>query len=425
MSDLLEPLTRDGNRAVKNARRIAKKHKQKVIEPEHLLLGLLQVSGSQAETILADLRVRPDELRNRLAASIKLAARGNRPPPEIGYSGRGLKLSSESAAILSEAAAEAQAHRLDFVDPRLLILGMLRRPRSEAGQLLGQYGLTAEAFRERANIAETPPVETARFRRPDLSFRGVPIQISPIFLLLVIVAAISGYLTYAGIGNPGRTVFLFVVCGWIISVALHEFGHALVAYLGGDDSVVYQGYLTLNPLKYTHPVLSILFPVVFLLIGGIGLPGGAVYVNRAVIRSKWTNSLISAAGPIASLLCGLVLAVPFVFGWHQGLLALHFEFWAGVAFLVMLEITAIFINLVPLPGLDGFGILEPFLPPEIVRQVVAIRPYTFFILLILMISPTPLADEFWRSIWQVMFWINPDLGWLAGEGYQLFRFWSQ
>ena len=67
---------------------------------------------------------------------------------------------------------------------------------------------------------------------------------------------------------------------WKAQVALHEFGHALVAFWGGDRSVVDKGYLTLNPLKYTHPFLSLVLPMLILVLGGIGLPGGAVYINR-------------------------------------------------------------------------------------------------------------------------------------------------
>ena len=74
--------------------------------------------------------------------------------------------------------------------------------------------------------------------------------------------------------------FAIVLFGWIFSLCLHEFSHALVAYYGGDYTVREKGYLTFNPLKYTHPVFSIILPLVFLLLGGIGLPGGAVYIER-------------------------------------------------------------------------------------------------------------------------------------------------
>ena len=75
--------------------------------------------------------------------------------------------------------------------------------------------------------------------------------------------------------------FIVVLVGWIFSLCLHEFSHALVAYYGGDTTVREKGYLTFNPLKYTHPVYSLLLPMLFLLLGGIGLPGGAVYIENA------------------------------------------------------------------------------------------------------------------------------------------------
>ncbi len=92
------------------------------------------------------------------------------------------------------------------------------------------------------------------------------------------------------------TTFIVVIVGWIFSLCLHEFSHAVVAYYGGDTSVKDKGYLTFNPLKYTHPVYSIVLPVVFLLLGGIGLPGGAVYIETWRLRSKRWESCSLAGG---------------------------------------------------------------------------------------------------------------------------------
>ncbi|HEY9616580.1 MAG TPA: hypothetical protein V6C64_07060, partial [Microcoleaceae cyanobacterium] len=78
--------------------------------------------------------------------------------------------------------------------------------------------------------------------------------------------------------------------GWIISICVHEFGHAIVAYWGGDTSVKDKGYLTLNPIKYAHPVLSLLLPLVFLLLGGIPLPGAAVYIDSRQLRGRGWQS---------------------------------------------------------------------------------------------------------------------------------------
>src|SRR5689334_2297001 len=104
-------------------------------------------------------------------------------------------------------------------------------------------------------------------------------------------------------------VVLFICFGWMLSLCLHEFGHAIVAYWGGDTSVKDKGYLTLNPLKYTDPNLSLLMPMLFLLIGGIALPGGAVYINHNRLRNRFWQSAVSAAGPIADIILACLLSL--------------------------------------------------------------------------------------------------------------------
>ncbi len=93
-------------------------------------------------------------------------------------------------------------------------------------------------------------------------------------------------------------VAVFVCLGWVLSLCLHEFGHAITAYWGGDTSVKDKGYLTLNPFKYTDPGLSLFMPLLFLLLGGFALPGGAVYIDNSKLRNRWWNSAVSAAGSV-------------------------------------------------------------------------------------------------------------------------------
>ena len=89
-------------------------------------------------------------------------------------------------------------------------------------------------------------------------------------------------------------MFLFVVFGWLLSLCLHEYAHALVGYRGGDYGVIHRGYLQLNPLKYTNAVLSIVLPIVFIIFGGIALPGGAVLIDHHRLRSKrWDTASAS------------------------------------------------------------------------------------------------------------------------------------
>jgi len=145
--------------------------------------------------------------------------------------------------------------------------------------------------------------------------------------------------------------FAIVLIGWIFSLCLHEFFHALVAYYGGDTTVKEKGYLTFNPLKYTHPLYSIILPLLFLVMGGIGLPGGAVYIETWRLRSRTWRSLVALAGPMANLLMGILLGivlrfVPYDPGNNNSPVP-------GIAFLALLQFSALVLNLIPLPPFDG------------------------------------------------------------------------
>ena len=177
-----------------------------------------------------------------------------------------------------------------------------------------------------------------------------------------------------------------IVCfGWIFSLCLHEFGHAIVAYWGGDTSVKSKGYLTFNPLKYTDPGYSLVLPVLFLLMGGIGLPGGAVYINQRKLRNKWWQSAVSAAGPSANILIAILLAIP-LWNFSNNIPVenrLNSElFWASsLAFLVYLQVFAAIFNLLPMPGLDGYGIVEPWLPQSLQVQFNSFRKYSTLVII--------------------------------------------
>src|ERR1700733_14831131 len=93
-----------------------------------------------------------------------------------------------------------------------------------------------------------------------------------------------------------------MLIGWVMSVVLHELGHGIVGYLGGDYTIRERGGLSLNPLQYIDPVMSILLPAIFLLMGGIPLPGGVTYIRQDLLRSKLWRSATYAAGPAMNFL---------------------------------------------------------------------------------------------------------------------------
>ncbi|MDG4827200.1 site-2 protease family protein [Asanoa sp. WMMD1127] len=259
------------------------------------------------------------------------------------------------------------------------------------------------------------------WRRHDPLVLGVPrsaFRPSGIFLAIVAVFALSGLMAWHQV-TPRLAVFVFVISGWLVSLCLHEYAHALVAYRSGDTDVAHRGYLTLNPLKYSNVLLSIILPLVVVVLGGIGLPGGAVWVDHAAIRGRLRKSLISLAGPATNLLFTLVLLIPFAFDpdvWA------HLEFWAGVGLLAFLQLTATVLNLLPVPGLDGGNALQPWLKPNTRRMYDVLAPYGFILLFVLLWEPT-----INRIFFNAVFAVGDVLGldrYLYALGFDLLRFWQ-
>jgi Zn-dependent protease len=198
---------------------------------------------------------------------------------------------------------------------------------------------------------------------------------------------------------------------------LHEFSHAVVAYYGGDTSVKDKGYLTFNPLKYTHPVYSIVLPVVFLLLGGIGLPGGAVYIETWRLRSKRWESAVSLAGPAANLVLAILLAIVLNF-----LPVSSNGIWPGLAFLALVQVSALVLNLIPVPPFDGYRALAPFINQTL---RINIDQYSNIIMMVVFVVLwyVPFVNNFF---WLVVGWISLRLQIplsLAMLGLSQFQFW--
>jgi Zn-dependent protease len=243
---------------------------------------------------------------------------------------------------------------------------------------------------------------------------------SPIFWAIVGLTVVGGALAYWVGDDVGPlaylSVFVLVIAGWVVSLCLHEFGHAFTAWKFGDRDIALRGYLDLDPRRYSHPVLSIVLPIAITVIGGIGLPGAAVYVRTSFMTAK-QRTLVSLAGPTANLLLAvLLLGVTSAF-----FDPMHPVLWAGVAFLGFLQITALLLNLLPIPGLDGYNALEPHLSPETQRALAQFKPYGFLLLFLLLLTP-PLNQYFFGVI-DYFFELSgvPRLLWQAGAG--LMQFW--
>ncbi|MCX4749446.1 site-2 protease family protein [Kitasatospora sp. NBC_01287] len=244
-------------------------------------------------------------------------------------------------------------------------------------------------------------------------------RISPVFWVLLAILGTSGWAVWTGFGTVDFGVFLFVVAGWMVSLCLHEYAHARTALHGGDITVGAKGYLTLNPFRYANAVLSFVLPVVFVVLGGIGLPGGAVFIERHRIQGRLKHSLISAAGPLVNLLCAVVVLVPVGAGWLDSQAP---EFQAALSFLGMLQVSAALLNLLPVPGLDGYGIVEPWLSPQTRRAVAPFAPYGMMAVFVVLWQ-SQVNVWFFNLVYDVMGFFGVSSSYAAVGSY-LFRFWT-
>lgn len=204
-----------------------------------------------------------------------------------------------------------------------------------------------------------------------------------------------------------------IAFGWLFSLTFHEWSHSIVAYKGGDTGIAERGYLSWNPLRYMNPVMSIVFPLALLFLGGIALPGGATYVDRSSLRSKGWQSAVSLAGPAANLVLAAVLAA-----WYRAVAGDARP--AGVSAgaivlgsLVYLQVMAFLLNLLPIPPLDGWGALKPFLPDDLREMGDQFGFLGFVLVFVLLSGGGPVAGAFYRAL----FWLCLQVGGVPFETY--------
>ncbi|WP_441246387.1 site-2 protease family protein [Kitasatospora sp. McL0602] len=267
--------------------------------------------------------------------------------------------------------------------------------------------------------------ETQRSRSEDS-------RISPVFWVLIATLGASALAVWSGFGNARLGVFLFVVSGWVVSLCLHEYAHARTAMHGGDITVGAKGYLTLNPLKYANPLFSFVMPVIMVIIGGFGLPGGAVLIERHRIQGRLKHSLISAAGPLVNVVFAAALLIPVGAGWldssspdgyTDGVHSPVQPITAAFALLGLFQVSAALLNLLPVPGLDGYGIVEPWLSLKTRRAVAPFAQYGMLALFVVLWQSDAVNRWFFGVVHDIMGLFGVD-AFDARLGDYLFRFWQ-
>lgn len=204
----------------------------------------------------------------------------------------------------------------------------------------------------------------------------------------------------------------WILIGLIVllaSVAVHEFGHAFVAYRLGDDTPKRQGRVTLNPLAHADPIGTVLLPLLGGVYGGGGFGWGKpVQWQPARIRRGVTmataNILVSFAGPFMNLVLATVITLLHVILVSTGAITPTLSYPALNAHTIFtfVEVTnfiLFFFNLLPLPPLDGGHIAQAFTPYRHRTTFDNIARYAPFAILVVMAVPKVQQVFSWPAIW--------------------------
>jgi len=165
--------------------------------------------------------------------------------------------------------------------------------------------------------------------------------------------------------NPDRLITLAIL--FLTSMPVHEWAHAWTAYQLGDDTAALRGRLSINPLAHLDPIGTL--SLVFFGFGwGKPVPVSP-YRLRGNMRASW--ALVSVAGPFSNLVLAMLGAIPFRMGWLSlyssdasviSLQGILLEF-------ILINLSLMLFNLIPIPPLDGSRVLAWLLPPNWARAM--------------------------------------------------------
>ncbi len=164
--------------------------------------------------------------------------------------------------------------------------------------------------------------------------------------------------------DPTQTVLMLIAV--FVSIGFHEFAHAKMADMAGDPTPRLQGRVTLNVFKHLDPVGSMM--IILSSLAGFGFGWGKpVMVDPRKMRNpRWDDFWCAAAGPISNLIQALVYAIVL-----RLLIMFHVPIGGAIgdflAIAMIVNLSLMTFNLLPLGPLDGHWIIGHLLPSHTAR----------------------------------------------------------
>lgn len=184
--------------------------------------------------------------------------------------------------------------------------------------------------------------------------------------------------------------------GIAVAISVHEFGHAYSAHLLGDDTAKMYGRMTLNPAKHLD-----IMGLIAMLIVHIGW-AKPVPVNPNNFKNyKVGNVIVSLAGVIANIIISIICVI---IKKHVNMYAIT-EITSAI---IIYNVSFAAFNLLPLPPLDGWGVISSFIPykyNEIAYKYESMSSIIFLVLIITgaySLFVSPIINVIWNILYLFM-----------------------